>query len=255
MILNPCFSFILSRCYRLPIAALSAVLLTACQTLPSYPSVEGELAWRSSPEIFLERRQRTEMLNSWRYSAKIGLFAPGLNEQANLVWQFADQSNDIRLYGPLGVGAIKLQFDQYGVVLSDNKGLLHRGTSAEQLLTRIVGWPIPIDALSSWMFVLPTKQSTYRYRLDENQQIETLEQLGWTIEYSDYRDYGGQLMPKKVVATKTLAGQKLRLLKDKNAVANGRNAVANGRNAVANGRNAVANGRIVIKLITKSWAL
>ena len=71
--------------------------------------------------------QSYDSLPVWRYSAKVGISTPVAREQANLVWQFADQSNQVRLFGPLGVGAIKIEFDQYGVVLSDNRSVLHRG--------------------------------------------------------------------------------------------------------------------------------
>jgi outer membrane lipoprotein LolB len=213
-----------------------------CQNRLRAPSAEAEVNWRSSSDFFVERQQFVRSLITWQYSAKVGLSTPDLNEQANLVWEFSGQANSVRMFGPLGVGAIKLQFDKAGVVLSDNKGLLHRGNSAEQLLTRIVGWPIPIDALSSWMFVLPAKGAAYRYALDENRQIERLEQLGWLIQYSDYRDYQGQLMPRKIVARKKISRPTKGL-------------PTNTSSAARNGKSVDANDQIVVKLIMKNWNL
>ena len=181
--------------------------------------------WLNDVAYFSERAEFASRHAAWRYSAKVGVSTPQAKEQANLVWEFRDQANDIRLFGPLGVGAIKLQFDDYGVALSDNKGLLHRGDNAEELLTRIVGWPIPIDALGSWIFVMPANDSVFRYQLDENQQLKLLEQQGWAIEYSAYKDYNGRLMPRKIVATKLLA----------------------------NDSSDQIDNKIVVKLITKSW--
>jgi outer membrane lipoprotein LolB len=235
MILNARLTDFTAALARFITGLILLVFLAACQTLPKAPNADAETAWRSGSDFFVERRQYIEGLNSWRYSAKVGLATPDLNEQANLIWQFEDQSNRIRMFGPLGVGALKLQFDQSGVVFSDNKGRLHRGNNAEQLLTRIVGWPIPIEALSDWMFVLPAIGSPYRYRLNQNQKVEQLEQLGWLIQYSDYRDYQGKLMPRKIVATKHLSATKKKLMAD--------------------GASAVANRKIVVKLITKSWKL
>lgn len=191
--------------HRLCMVVIVSLLVAACQTLPQVPVSAPEQVWLDSPAYFSSRSEQRQQQSVWRYAAKVGLSTPQAKEQANLVWEFRDQANNIRLFGPLGVGAIKLQFDQYGVVLSDNKGVTHRGESAEELLTRIVGWPIPIDALSSWMFVLPAKDAAFRYQLDENRQVKRLEQLGWLIEYSGYKDYDGRLMPRKVIATKRLA--------------------------------------------------
>lgn len=236
--LNP---LVVKRCRVLAITALFS-FLAACQNLPKAPNSQTEMNWRSSSDVFVDRQQFARELKTWQYSAKVGLSTPKLNEQANLIWEFADQANSVRMFGPLGVGAIKLQFDEFGVVLSDNKGLLHRGDSAEQLLTRIVGWPIPIDALSSWMFVLPAQGATYRYVLDKNRQVERLEQLGWLIQYSDYRDYQGLLMPRKIIASKALSPSKKR-------------SIANKRRATVGGKNAAIDKQIVVKLITKSWTL
>ena len=187
------------------VVILIVLIISGCQSLPDPVEADPKAIWLNDPNQFEQRASRAKQQTKWRYSAKVGISAPSVTEQANLVWEYDDQANNMRLFGPLGIGAIKLQFDEYGVVLSDNKGVVHRGDSAEQLLTRIVGWPIPIDALRSWIFVLPQDGAVYRYQLDENQQVKTLEQLGWRIEYSSYRDFGGRLMPRKIVATRVVS--------------------------------------------------
>lgn len=219
---------------RLLMVVVVACLAVGCQSVPQTP-VSGP-AWLDKPGYFSERLQQAQQRTAWRYSAKVGLNTPQVKEQANLVWEFRDQANSIRLFGPLGMGAIKLQFDDHGVVLSDNKGLVHRGNSAEELLTRIVGWPIPVDALRSWMFVLPTKDAAYRYALDDDKHVQYLEQLGWVIEYSSYKDYGGEFMPRKIVATKILPNES-----------------ANANNSTSKNLDSSDGKKVVVKLITKSW--
>jgi len=169
--------------------------------------------------MFKEREQHYQVLNRWRYSAKVGLNTPRTRQVANIIWDYSDQANNVRLFGPLGVGAVRMQFDQYGVELTDNRGRLHQGSNAEELISRIAGWPIPMDALSRWLFVLPTKDAVYRYQLDDDNNIAVMEQLGWSIEYSDYKIYNDRLLPRKIVATKPLAND----------------------------------GAVVVRLITKNW--
>lgn len=193
-------------------------VLAACKTLPEGQN-DSDNTWLNSAKIFESRQNQYSASAQWRYSAKVGLSAPQVRESANLIWEYSDQANNVRLFGPLGVGAVRLQFDPYGVEMSDNKGVLHRGDSAEQLLTDIVGWPIPIDALSRWLFVLPTDNAVFRYQIDENNNVVLLEQLGWKIEYSDYKTYGERFLPRKITATKTLP----------------------------------ENQSVVVKLITKAW--
>ena len=158
--------------------------------------------WRSDRQYFAESKLSLHSLSKWQYRGKVGLTTSKLHEQASLNWEFHDQGNAIQLFGPLGVGAVKIEFDQYGVQLIDNKGRVHRGHSAQALLTDIVGWPIPIDALSQWLFVLPAPGSTFQYRLNESRQVASIRQLGWQIDYADYRQYADRLLPRKLTAFK-----------------------------------------------------
>ena len=213
----------MKRLHLLPL--ISLFFLSACQTWSvSKPPTEAAQVWRQDSAYFDSSRTRIESLQQWRYTAKVGITTPTVREVANIVWNIEGQANDVRLFGPLGIGAVSLKFDQYGAVLSDNAGVTHRGTSAQSLLTKVVGWPIPIDALNSWLHVLPKPGSVYRYQLNEaGTEVTQLDQLGWQIQYSSYRLYGqGEataLLPRKIVATKVLPN------KDK----------------------------MVVKLVTKSW--
>ncbi len=180
-----------------------AFFLSACKTIPTPPPIAQDAIWLKESSPFVEPLADLKLRQNWRYTAKVGIKTPEAREQANVVWQFADQANNVRLFGPLGAGAVRLQFDQFGVVLSDNKGVIHEGDSAEELLTRIVGWPIPLEALSYWLFALPNPEASYRYQQNELGQLSVLEQQGWAISYSNYRDAGhGKLLPRKVVANK-----------------------------------------------------
>lgn len=210
--------------YNKSLVVAVALLLSACQTIPG-PVLNPESGWRRDEAYFDATKLKLEALKQWRYTAKIGITTPVVREVANMVWEFSDQSNDIRLFGPLGIGAVNLQFDQYGVMLSDNSGAQHRGHSAQDLLTDIVGWPIPIDALSSWLHVLPDSTAVYRYKLNQAAtELTTLEQLGWQIKYSSYRLYGGGdsavMRPRKITATKVLPDK----------------------------------SKLIVKLVSKSWA-
>jgi len=194
-----------------------------------------EKGWSRDVNNFMQAHQSAyqmrEGLIDWRYSAKVGISTPEAREQANLVWQFADQANQVRLFGPLGVGAIKIDFDQYGVVLSDSRRVLHRGDSAEALMKEIVGWPIPIDALSYWLFALPLPDKAFQYQDNESGALRKLRQLGWEIEYTAYKQYvlnesqspieerRQEYLPSKIIASK----------EDENG------------------------GLVVVKLITKGW--
>ena len=196
------------------IAFLAICYLCACQTLPedskpqqSASSVSSEGKWLRDSEYFEVSLNKYRLSNTWKLTGKVGVKTSDLNESANIVWKFSDQSNQLRMFGPMGAGAIKLDFDRYGVQLSDNQGVLHRGNSAEELLTKIVGWPIPIDALAYWLFALPNPGHVFEYQLNPQGQLSSLQQLGWQIDYSGYKSSGASQtdLPGKLTAVKRLS--------------------------------------------------
>ena len=186
-----------SKCVTLALV----LLLSACATrVPS--TVPSDQPWRTDASIFSKQTAYYQGLSNWHYRAKVGITTPQGREQASMDWSFADQANSIRLYGPLGLGAVLIQFDDFGVVLSDNKGVRHRGQNVQELLDRIIGWPIPVESLVNWLFLVPHENSPFRYRLDPSGRLQTLEQQGWRIEYSMYKEFNQQLMPRKITAVR-----------------------------------------------------
>ena len=186
------------------IGLLCLFSLSACQHIEPQSSNDE---WLTDETIFAQRQVDFESQRAWQYSAKVGVVTEQVREQANIVWDYSDQSNNVRLFGPLGVGQIKLEFDQYGVQLSDSKGILHQGfasqgVTAETLLTDITALPIPINALSYWLFVLPAPNSVYSYQLDDQGNLSSLKQLGWQIGFQNYRDYAGNVLPRKLTAVR-----------------------------------------------------
>lgn len=179
-------------------------VLSACQTIEPQ---QQDRVWLTDETVFAQRQADFESQPAWQYTAKVGVVTDQVQEQANIVWNFSDQANSVRLFGPFGVGQIKLEFDQYGVQLSDNDGVIHRGLesdgmTAEKLLTDITQLPIPINALAYWLFVLPAPDSVFTYQLNEQGNLSTLKQLGWQISFSDYRDYAGNVLPRRLTAVR-----------------------------------------------------
>ena len=187
------------------------LFLSACQTLNTpLPSDGGEGVisgadqgdWLTDPAPFND----LQFPNNWRYAAKAGLVLDGKSEQANLTWQSTDEAgrkNEIRLFGPLGSGAVKLEFSATEAILTDSKGQEYRDINAERLLARTIQWPLPVEALRYWLFASPAPGSAYRYQLNELGQLSELSQLGWELEFKDRRDYEGRRLPRKVFASKT----------------------------------------------------
>ncbi len=188
---------------RRALIALSAVL-AACQT-PSHidPSKTLESKWLSEPSVFEEHRQWVSSNTAWRLVAKVGMSTPSVKEAANLVWSKENEYSTLRLFGPLGVGSVRIELNADRATLIDNKGQEYFSDDAESLLLDVAGWAIPVDALQYWALALPAPELAYEYQLDQLGQLTSLRQKGWLISYSKYQPFNG--LPTKAVNKNELA--------------------------------------------------
>ncbi len=180
-------------------------LLGACQTaIKSEPEPLAD-GWLNSPSVFATQRDRLTQLQGWKLTAKVGIKTVSDNESANLIWTVTGTENEIRLYGPLGVGAVRLSFNGDRAVLKDNKGVEHVGVSPQELLMRVVGWTMPIDSLAYWVFGVPNESQSYQYQVFDG-RVSLLDQGGWLINYETYKPLflDDITLPKKITAKRTL---------------------------------------------------
>ncbi|SMF54442.1 outer membrane lipoprotein LolB [Alteromonadaceae bacterium Bs31] len=169
------------------IVSLLALILVACGSLP---------------EKKASLNHPSEMQN-WTLQGKIGVKALGESQSANFHWQNSDQQGyTIRVHGPLGQGAAKLERDFQGVSFEAD-GVSQRATTAEELMSMNLGWSFPVDAMSWWVRGLPAPQlEIQREQLNEQGLLSELEQGGWTIQYTRYQLVGGLNLPAKLLASR-----------------------------------------------------
>lgn len=116
----------------------------------------------------------------WQMEGKIAVRYDHKAETANINWQQQGQNYNIRLFGPLGLGAVTFQGGPNHIELIDNKGQIHTANSAENLSQQILGYPLPIENLIYWL-----------------KGIKTKHYYGWKISYLAYYPNG---LPKLMEA-------------------------------------------------------
>jgi outer membrane lipoprotein LolB len=148
----------------------------------------------SSCTTFLPPAHQTK---NWNLQGKIGIKTVQKTESASLYWQQQGEIYHIRLFGPLGIGAVEINGNPNQVIFIDNRGKSYQASSAEMLLKQNVGWEIPVDNLKFWIRALPAPFIPAQ-KIYDNQQLKFLIQQGWKIEYLDYQ---GQL-PRLIQLTR-----------------------------------------------------
>ncbi len=182
------------RILRFYIFLLLACCLAGCATLPEQPGPQNQaMSWQ-------ERSATLAKLQNWEISAIMAVRTHPDNEggSANLTWQQRNQAYDIMLYGPLGIGAIKIYGQPGHVSLETAEGKQFNAASPELLLAQQTGWQLPVSDLLYWIRGLPAKGSPSNMQFDSSHHLRHLNQSGWRIDYLRYSAVNQMDVPTKL---------------------------------------------------------
>lgn len=110
------------------------------------------------------------------------------------------RSERMLLSGPLGQGAAELLRLADGYELRLAEGRTVRATEVEGLLHAVTGVRLPEGALLYWLSALPRPGAPYAAVPNPQGGLGRLEQDGWQIEYSRYRELAGRRLAHRLFA-------------------------------------------------------
>lgn len=126
--------------------------------------------------------QQTTGDEHWSVTGKVGLWANGEQESANIDWQDCNSHYLIRLSGPLGVGTTLIYGDTRQVSLHRGGDPAITAESPEALLASL-GWIMPVSALRFWLRGQADPDAPYQRSPQDTDSLQQLKQFGWTIDY------------------------------------------------------------------------
>ena len=172
---------------RFILLAALALSLAACSLAPVAEREERHAHWRP-PEW-----------TAWRLTGRISVQYGEEGWHAGLVWRQSPETFDLRLEGPLGQGALRLQGNGDSVELRDAKGQQATASDAETLMRQHLGWELPVSGLRYWVRGEAEPGPVAHWQRDEAGRPEQLIQAGWRIDYSRYRPTpGGGSLPGRI---------------------------------------------------------
>lgn len=161
-------------------------LLAACQT----PVLDTDADAPASVQALI----------NWNLGARMGYRANDDGGSASLDWRQRDDRGEIHFSGPLGLGSAEIRWHPGEALLTTGKEQV-RATDTTSLAWRLTGLWLPVEALEYWVRGLPYPDAEFDARRDEAGQLQTLEQLGWQLEFSRYQAVNGHLtLPHKIRA-------------------------------------------------------
>ena len=146
------------------------------------------------------RRTTLQSLDDWSFTGRIGVVSGDDGFNGRLRWRQLGDRFDASVSGPLGAGAVQIEGGEHGIVSTDNAGAVTVLQDPEAQLEFRYGWTIPVDSLRFWALGIPDPGRDAETEFGSDGTLSRLEQGGWTVDISEYREGGGQLMPRRITA-------------------------------------------------------
>ncbi len=177
----------------LTLAAVLAVLAGCATTVPPRkPGQPNEAAWQA-------RKAALGKLSRWTMDARAG--SGGLfGWSGSLHWVQAGRHFDIRVAGPLGIGAVRIDGVPGSIRVHTAQGT-YRTSHPERLLRQQLNITLPVSGLRFWALGLPKPGEPAQVRVDSRGLLRHMRQDGWTLTYSRYRKTQGHELPQRLTAT------------------------------------------------------
>ncbi len=180
------------------LAVLCFVLVSGCATTPKPQIVVSEQARQ---QLWQENRQKREQMINWQLTGRMGLRVPGESGTLSLEWLQEKAGYKLYLDGPLGTSVARIEGSQAGITLWAD-GKKYQGNSPETLLLKLTGWDLPVSLLRYWIVGIPAPKSAQgseqSLQLNNQGLAEKINQNGWQVEYTAYKNFKGVTLPSRL---------------------------------------------------------
>lgn len=192
----------------LALRLISAVLLmlAGCATVPK-PAPTPAPAAIDASAAWPERRIALLALQDFSLRGRVAVAAAGEGFSAALRWSQRAATGQLQLNGPLGVGALRVEFTATALSVTDSRGNELAGDAARGELERRLGFALPIAELAYWVRGVDapaTDESGAAVdALDATgTRLSRLQQAGWDVDYAAYAPSLLGVLPQRLTLTR-----------------------------------------------------
>ena len=174
-------------------------ILSGCATISDSPS--AKIASKPS-DLHKLHMANLSQIKQFSIKGRIGVITQPKNFTAKMLWQHLPETDNIDIYSPLGSKVANITKTSQQVSLTDNKQKVLYAEDAETLTREHLGFSLPLSGLSYWAIGKPNHNSIAEMvTWDQYGRVDKIIQEAWNIEYKDYVDFEGYLLPKKITLT------------------------------------------------------
>lgn len=170
--------------------------ITACA--PPRPMAEPP---ENKPMPVEEREAQTSVVSKWELNGAMAVKSPKKSFTATVNWlQRGSGTYQIRMFGPLGSGAIVIKKQGSSVTLQDGAKKFS-SNSADKLFLQQTGVALPVSNLFYWVRGLAAPGGGASIKRDAYNHLSTLRQAGYSIQYLRFTSVNGTDLPSKIKLT------------------------------------------------------
>jgi outer membrane lipoprotein LolB len=178
--------------------ALPFLLLAACATPPVRVSGDaGLMAAQAAREKALVGRDR------WTIEGKLGVTDGKTGGSGSLTWRQDGENYEFTMRAPVsGKTLFRLSGSPGHALLEGLEQGPLSGTDAEALMSRAVGWEVPLHDLRAWVVGARADSGPAELSFGANRLPSLLTQDGWSVEYREWDTGRHPELPTKVFAAR-----------------------------------------------------
>jgi outer membrane lipoprotein LolB len=181
-----------------------AIVLASCRTVPVHEPA-AQTSWQA-------RRPQLQARDHFELKGRVAVAAGGDGFNARLRWTQAGRQTQLSLDGPLGAGGVQVISDGASLSIVTAHGDRLDADAARTELTNRLGFDPPLGSLRYWILGVPQPDQPAQESLDPQQRLASLQQNGWSVEYTDYMSVNGEWLPSKLTLQRE--GVRLRVIVD-----------------------------------------
>lgn len=136
-------------------------------------------------------------LSHWTASGRIGVSGVEQSGSGSFNWAQQAAASTVQVHGPLGVGALQIDFDGSQLHLRASDGTQYDADQALSELEIRLGAALPVTQLRYWLIGLAAPGA---HHWSDDHQL--LEQAGWRVAYSDWLQRHELQLPGRLVLTR-----------------------------------------------------
>jgi outer membrane lipoprotein LolB len=156
-------------------------------------------------------------LAGYALTGRVAITGVNAGRSAGMQWQQRKAASNLRLSGPLGLGATEIHFERDALRITTSRGDNLEGEAAQQVLAQQLGFTPPLGALRYWVLGVPTPDAAITGEVrDAAGQLTAFEQQDWKLQFEEFAPQataqGTVQVPTRLLAQR--ANLRMRLIID-----------------------------------------